>query len=324
MKTTGARQRDMTDKPISHELTLDQAMELVEDTLRNVVTTDVTILNDASLHILSAGGKRFRPRLVILSYLACGGPDVNVAINPAAALELVHTASVVHDDINDHGVLRRGRPSVNAIWGRTFALLTGDFLFTKVYELMAPYGDLNVLFSEATTALVEGETLQAVAVKENTYTSEAYMEIIARKTAALFRIGAMMGGRLANASKAQIAALETYGYNIGLAFQIIDDILDIVATEEELGKTSGIDLEQGKGVASIRETASSESSAPNGLQNAADTVKQKLLEGSRLERANLQARHLVELSIDILDALPDSPYRDALIALANNVIYRTR
>jgi len=103
-KTSGTRQRDMTDKPISQELTLEQAMELVEDTLCNVVTTDVTVLNDASLHILSAGGKRIRPRLAILSYLACSGPDVNVVINPAAALELVHTASVVHDDINDHGI----------------------------------------------------------------------------------------------------------------------------------------------------------------------------------------------------------------------------
>ena len=106
-----------------------------------------------------------RPRLMLLTYLTLGGTDLEYIAKPAAAVELMHTASVVHDDINDHGILRRGRPSVNAIWGRTFALLTGDFLFTAVYELMAPYGDLNVDLAQAATALVEGETLQASAVK---------------------------------------------------------------------------------------------------------------------------------------------------------------
>ena len=129
------------------------AMQAVEDTMTEIVASDVDTLRDASQHILSAGGKRVRPRLVILAYAATGGEDIAYAAPVAAAVELVHTASVVHDDINDHGFMRRGRPSVNAIWGRTFALLTGDFLFTKVYELMAPYKDLNVALAEATREL---------------------------------------------------------------------------------------------------------------------------------------------------------------------------
>jgi geranylgeranyl pyrophosphate synthase len=148
---------------------VDSGLAAIERAMNDVTDSQVDVLRDASRHILSAGGKRIRPRLLLLSYLAHGGTDIEYIARPAAAVELMHTASVVHDDINDHGILRRGRPSVNAIWGRTFALLTGDFLFTAVYELMAPYGELNVDLAKAATALVEGETLQASAVKNNTF-----------------------------------------------------------------------------------------------------------------------------------------------------------
>lgn len=295
------------------------AMQLVEDAMRQVVNSDVKVLHDASNHILDAGGKRIRPRLVVLSFLASGGKDVKSVVGPAAALELVHTASVVHDDINDHGVMRRGRPSINTIWGRTFALLTGDFLFTKVYELMAPYGDLNMLFSEATTALVEGETLQAVAVKEGNFSTEIYMNIIARKTAALFEIGAAIGAKLAGAPPEQVQTLRQFGYNTGLAFQIIDDILDITGSEEELGKSAGLDLKQGKGIASV---SNGESGAPQS-QDSMDNIKQKLLTGDRLERAKLQARELVETAIDLLTVVPDSPYRSEMVTLAHSIVLRT-
>jgi octaprenyl-diphosphate synthase len=207
---------------------LDLGLAAVEDKMLEACDSTVKVLRDASRHILSAGGKRVRPRLVLLSYLAAGGRDTEDVVPVAAALELVHTASVVHDDINDHGVVRRGKPSVNAIWGRTFALLTGDFLFTKVYELMAPFKDLNVTLADATVALVEGETLQAQAVKDNTYTRAAYMEIIARKTASLFKAGGMLGAQAAGARSAITDALGNYGFNVGLAFQIIDDILDMI------------------------------------------------------------------------------------------------
>jgi geranylgeranyl pyrophosphate synthase len=210
---------------------LDAALHAVETRMYDVVDSDVTVLRDASRHILTAGGKRLRPRLVLLSYLAVGGTDAEDAVPVAVAVELVHTASVVHDDINDHGIVRRGRPSVNQIWGRTFALLTGDFLFTKVYELMAPYRDLNIILAEATVALVEGETMQAAAVKDNNFTRQAYYDIIARKTAALFRSASDIGARLGGGTSQQVEALRSFGFNIGLAFQIIDDVLDVVGDE---------------------------------------------------------------------------------------------
>jgi geranylgeranyl pyrophosphate synthase len=288
------------------------ALQRVDSLMFDVVDSQVTILRDASRHILSAGGKRVRPRLVLLAYAAAGGVTPDSAAPVAAAVELVHTASVVHDDINDHGIVRRGRPSVNAIWGRTFALLTGDFLFTKVYELMAPYKDLNIILADATVALVEGETLQASAVKENSFTREVYYRIIALKTAALFRAAGELGVRLADGAVEHINALGNYGYNVGLAFQIIDDVLDLTADTEQLGKTAGIDLEQGRGFAAVVE------------QDAViASLKGRVLKGDAIHEAREQARRLVDLAVAELDVLPTSEAKDALIGLAHLIVERS-
>lgn len=288
---------------------LESGMAAVEAKMHDVCNSTVTVLRDASHHILSAGGKRVRPRLTMLAYIAAGGRDV-VSIAPiAAALELVHTASVVHDDINDHGVVRRGKPSVNAIWGRTFALLTGDFLFTKVYELMAPFKDLNAVLADATVALVEGETLQAQAVKENRYNRQVYMEIIARKTAALFKAGGLLGARAAGATEKVAEALGNYGFNVGLAFQIVDDILDLTADEAQLGKTAGIDLEQGRGIAAVE-------------NDPIAAIKSKAMSGSAISEGRKQAEMLSEAAIQELEVLPDSPEKDELIDLARYVVQR--
>jgi geranylgeranyl pyrophosphate synthase len=296
-----------------------QALNQVEEVMYNAVNSDVTVLRDASHHILEAGGKRIRPRLTLLSFAAVGGMQFEDVAQVAAAVELVHTASVVHDDINDHGIVRRGRPSVNSIWGRTFALLTGDYLFTKVYELMAPHRDLNIILSEATTALVEGETLQASAVKDNNFSRKVYFDIIARKTAALFKAGGQLGATLGGGTSKQIEALGQFGYNIGLAFQMIDDVLDIVGTPEQLGKTSGIDIEQGRGfvVAYNGETHNGENGDPMA------SIKQKVLRGDTIKEAYQQAQHLAQLAIAQLSALPDSEAKSALIQLAESVVERS-
>jgi octaprenyl-diphosphate synthase len=309
-------------------MAIKEAMQLVEHIMFDAVNSDVTTLRDASHHILDAGGKRVRPRMLMLTYAAAGGLDNAYAAPVAAAVELVHTASVVHDDINDHGIVRRGRPSVNSIWGRTFALLTGDFLFTKVYELMAPYKDLNIILAEATVALVEGETLQASAVKENNFTREVYYRIISLKTAALFKSAGALGAKLAHADEAVANAMGQFGYNIGLAFQIVDDVLDLTADTDQLGKTSGIDLAQGRGYAAAHGT---NGKAPIGAAVAeADeqpvdpmvTIRQKILKGDAIGEAREQARQLATLAIANLDVLPDSPAKDELIDLAYLVVDR--
>lgn len=309
-------------------MTIEQAMQTVENIMFEVVNSDVITLRDASHHILEAGGKRVRPRLLMMVYSALGGVDFKYAAPVAAAIELVHTASVVHDDINDHGIVRRGRPSVNAIWGRTFALLTGDFLFTKVYELMAPYKDLNIDLAEATVALVEGETLQAAAVKEKNFTRQAYYKIIARKTAALFKASASMGAKLAKSDTNIVEALGHYGYNVGLAFQIIDDVLDLTADSEQLGKTSGIDVAQGRGYA----VAYAGNGQANGGAAVADIVvddpmyeiKQKMLMGDAVEEARMQATGLIQVAVAHLADLPESTVKHDLFDLAYKVVDRNR
>ena len=299
---------------------VEDGMAAVERAMIRATDSDVDVLRDASLHILGAGGKRVRPRLLLLTYLALGGRDVNYVADPAAAIELMHTASVVHDDINDHGILRRGRPSVNAIWGRTFALLTGDFLFTAVYELMAPYQDLNVDLAKAAAGLVEGETLQASAVKNNTFTREAYMQIIARKTAALFRAASTIGAKLAGSHTDETRILSEFGYHLGIAFQIVDDILDLVSDQDKLGKTSGVDIIQGRGVAVAMNDANGNGRAQ--AMDPLDEIRRKLMDGDTIETAREQASYLIDSSIASLAILDDSPAKLELIGLARQVIER--
>jgi len=294
---------------------LETALEALEQRMWDVVASEVSILQDASRHIVGAGGKRIRPKLLFLSYAALGGTNLLETLDLSVAVEMIHTASIVHDDINDHGVLRRGRPSINAKWGRTFALLTGDFLFTKVFELIGRYGDLNPILSGATTALVEGETLQAAAVKNHEFTREIYYRIINLKTAALFRASAQIGAVMAGVSRDKIEALAAFGNHIGLAFQIVDDVLDVTASAEQLGKTSGIDVSQGRGVAVAFEEG----------QQAADpmlSIRAHVLNGKALDEAAYQAQRFVDEAIERISFLPRSPAKEALITLARSVIDR--
>lgn len=230
-------------------MNLETALQSTNELMIDVVASDVPVLTEASRHIISAGGKRIRPQVMFNAYIAAGGTDVEYVIPVAAALELVHTATLVHDDINDHGIMRRGRETINELWGRTFALLTGDYLFTKVYTLMAPYQDMNITFAEATVALVEGETLQAHAAKNDNLNRDVYQQIVAKKTASLFRASAMLGAEAAQADQHTVDTLGEYGFFLGLMFQIVDDILDLTGDPRLMGKAAGVDVAQGKGVA---------------------------------------------------------------------------
>lgn len=301
--------------------TINTGLTAVEKAMFDVTNSDVEVLRDASHHILNAGGKRIRPRLVLLSYLALGGSDVESVAKPAAAVELMHTASVVHDDINDHGIMRRGRPSVNSIWGRTFALLTGDFLFTAVYALMSSYKDLNIDLADAATALVEGETLQASAVKDNNFTRETYTRIIALKTAALFQSAGTIGAKLAKASQQQIDAMATFSFNVGMAFQIVDDILDILGDEEKLGKTAGIDVEQGRGIG-VALQSNGGGATTTVEADPMESIKRKMMEGDTLDKGRKQAEQLVDMAIASLAVIPNSPAKDELVQLAQLVLDR--
>lgn len=311
---------------------IDEGMQAVEEQLQSIVDSDVDVLKDASRHIISSGGKRIRPRLALMAYLAAGGRDFATAVPMASALEMVHTATLVHDDINDHSLTRRGKITVHARWGRTFALLAGDYLFTKVYELMAPYGRIyNKIMADACIKLVEGETLQAAVAKAGTMDRETYKTIIARKTASLFEAGANMGARLAGADDELIDALTTYAYNLGLTFQIIDDILDIVGDPEKLGKPVGTDLAQNRGVltaqnggtAVINEAGIATATAVADV-DPFKAMMARLRDSGAVDVARMQAVETAERARAALDNVPPSPMRDELDNLIDLVLNRDK
>ena len=330
------------------DITLTQkGLEAIDDLLIATIDSEVELLNEASRHIIASGGKHLRPHVAMLAYLAAGGDDLMEAVSMAAAIEMVHTATLVHDDINDHALLRRGRPSVHARWGRTFALLTGDYMFAKVYELMAPYGPTyNIIMARACSQLVEGETLQAVSAKAGTIDRETYKRIVALKTASLFEGAARMGALLGGGDERVVNDLAEYAWNLGIAFQLVDDILDVVGDPEALGKPIGTDLAQGRGafvaqpngqtILSLR-TSEDPAAVAEAVAELAEVVAEadeddegdpiarmmaKLRTSGAIEVARLQALEVIERARRALDDVPPSAARDELLAVTNDVIHR--
>ena len=313
------------------ETQLNEGLKAVEEALVGLVDTDVKTLNDASLHIITSGGKRVRPQVAFLSYMAAGGTDVMDVVDAAAAVELVHTASLVHDDINDHSALRRGKISVHARWGRTFALLTGDYMFAKVYQMMTPYNRAaNRVMSQAAVTLVEGETLQADAAKRGELDRETYKRVIERKTASLFKASAELGGIIAGADEKTIALLGEYGQRLGMTFQLTDDILDLVGDPEEMGKPAGLDMAQGRGVAAVNENGNSQSGVAVAepvdvdSQDPLAAMMRKLRESGAVEIARAQADIMAERAREALYQLPPSESRNRLDNIIDLVLDRTK
>lgn len=313
------------------ETQLNEGLKAVEEALVGLIDTDVQTLNDASLHIITSGGKRVRPQVAFLAYMAAGGTDVLDVVNAAAAVELVHTASLVHDDINDHSALRRGKISVHARWGRTFALLTGDYMFAKVYQMMTPYNRAaNKVMSQAAVTLVEGETLQADAAKRGELDRETYKRVIERKTASLFKASAELGGIIAGADEQTIHLLGEYGQRLGMTFQLTDDILDLIGDPEEMGKPAGLDMAQNRGVAAVNDNGNGVAgvaiAAPVDVdsQDPLAAMMQKLRESGAVEIARVQADRMAELAREALYQLPPSESRNRLDGIIDTVLDRTK
>lgn len=210
------------------------------------LSSDVVLINQIGHYIINSGGKRLRPLLVLLCARACDYRGEQ-HLTMAAVIEFIHTSTLLHDDVVDESTTRRGNKTANEVWGNAASVLVGDFLYSRSFEMMVEPGSMKIMeiMSETTNVIAEGEVLQLLNCHDADTTVERYLEVIHRKTAKLFEAAAMLGPVLAEKPELE-AAFANYGKHLGAAFQLIDDALDYMADEAELGKNIGDDLAEGK------------------------------------------------------------------------------
>ena len=304
----------------------DEDMLDVEEAIRSTVSSDVGLIAKACQHVVGAGGKRLRPQLLLLAFKAVGGERIAPAVPMAAAMELVHTASLVYDDINDHSDLRRGTASVNALVGNSLALLVGDFIFIKLLGLVAESGPRAIgVLAEACREIVEGETLQMLNLGNTAMTEDTYLDIVTQKTASLFSASAELGGLIGGGTEAEIEALEEYGLNLGIAFQIRDDMLDLTGNASTLGKPVANDLQEGKFGLGVLFGLRTLDCMKEAIQQRNVTEIQSLLgRVNAMDYENRTVAKYLGTARTALGRLPDSPARTALDDLADTMAYRDR
>jgi octaprenyl-diphosphate synthase len=309
-------------------------VKAVNETIVRRMHSSVELIPQLASHIVAAGGKRMRPMLTIATARMCGYRGRR-HIQLAACVEFIHTATLLHDDVVDESGLRRGRETANALWGNKASVLVGDFLFSRAFQVMVEDGSLAVLaiLSNASAVIAEGEVLQLTTANDTETSEQAYLEVIRAKTAALFAAACRVGAAVADRPKAEEDALETYGLNLGIAFQLADDVLDYAASADEMGKNAGDDFRDGKITLPVvlsflrgdeaerafwRRTLEDLEQGEGDLARAQELMrKHKALEDS-IERA----RHYGRIARDALGIFADGPEKRALADLVDFAIER--
>ncbi len=313
---------------------LQRRMQVVEDALAGHVVSRTRYVTEAASHLLAAGGKRFRPLLVLLAAEAGSRPDAPEVIDAACVVELTHVGSLYHDDVMDEAALRRGADSANARWDNHVAILTGDFLFAKSSELTAGLGPEAVRIQAETFArLVEGQILETVPPAEGEDPLTHYLDVVAGKTGSLIATSARDGARFSGASSAVEEALTAYGEIVGSAFQLSDDILDIASDTDESGKTPGTDLREGVPTLPVLMARASHETGDARLRELLDSdltddaAHAEALALLRAHPALGEARAYVVARAReakaLLSALPPGSVRTALEAFADIVAVRS-
>ena len=313
---------------------VDEDLQRVNRLILERMHSPVALIPQLAGHIISAGGKRLRPMLTLAAARLCGYQgDRHLAL--AASVEFIHTATLLHDDVVDASDLRRGLATANALWGNKPSVLVGDFLFSRAFQLMVGDGSLDVLriLSNASAVIAEGEVLQLITANDLSTTEAAYLEVIGSKTAALFAAASEIGGVIAERPQDEIAALESYGRNLGMAFQLVDDMLDYSARQAELGKTVGDDFRDGKMTLPIvlalqqadaeerefwRRTLEEQEQVDSDLARAIQLMRKH----GTLDATLARARSYAEAAIEALLIFPDQPIRSALIEVAEFCLQR--
>ncbi|MGI6294624.1 MAG: polyprenyl synthetase family protein [Armatimonadota bacterium] len=308
-------------------------LNLVERTLQSAIDSDIATAYELSNHLLTAGGKRIRPSLLILSALACEDCDRQRMAYLAASTELVHMASLVHDDVIDETRERRGSSTAGERYGNKISVLGGDYLLSKAFNLLCTHGSLEIMgaLSATAVAMTESEILQASGEGDLAVWEADYWRIIHGKTADFMGSCCECGAMLAGADAPVRAALREYGTQLGLAFQITDDVLDLTGNREITGKEIGTDLLHGKFTLPVLMALRSKGSGPylrellskpTLTMSDIEQVSAIIIDSGGLQSAKSAASDCAQAALKHLSAIPQSVYKDALTALAAFVISR--
>ena len=311
-------------------------MSRVETELESQSDSEIPLIRDIGRYVRNGGGKRVRPAILLLAARMCGY-DGSSATRLGAVVEMIHAATLVHDDIIDNANTRRGQASVNARWGNEITVLIGDWLYMTSFRVALAERQFKIIdvLIEATRKMVEGELIQLEFNGSLDITEDQHLDISMRKTAFLFSACSQLGGILGGVSEEQEASLRMYGLNIGMAFQLVDDVLDITSDERTLGKPAQSDLKEGKLTlpliyllrdveSSEREMVRSVLRTGNATPETQETVARLIKDSRAAQRVLEKARNYAEKAKDCLRNFPDGAERNALMFIPDYIIERDR
>jgi octaprenyl-diphosphate synthase len=309
-------------------------LEKLEKSIEKLLTTRITFIRDVVHHLIRSGGKRIRPILVILSSRLCGYRG-DEHLPYAAIVEFIHTATLLHDDVVDNAETRRGIATANTVWGNESSVLVGDFLFSKSFDLMVSHsnGEILRVMSKATTDLAEGEILELLKTSDAKTLEEEYFEVIACKTAVLLSAACEVGALLGRVGNEKRIALRDFGFHVGMAFQLTDDLLDYTSSDATLGKDTGRDLKEGKVTLPLIHALKSATEAERELiekgltktrvtRKDFEKIKTVIKKYGGLEYTAQVSKGHIDDAKALLDVFPASPYKKALNDLADYIMTR--
>ena len=313
---------------------IDGELEKVEEIMMHDLESENPELTEMCQYVIFSGGKRLRPALCILSYGAVGGEDMMKPIKVGAAFEIIHSATLIHDDINDQGEIRRGRKTLHKEYTISKAIIAGDYMFAMGFRLLAAEAPQIVDYIvEASAAMGAGEFVQKDLEHASKVREEDYIRIITGKTAKLFEASSKSGVAVANADSAMLDALGDFSFNIGLAFQIVDDTLDVTGDPHNTGKAVGTDLIEGKPTLPVIYAMEDPVHGPRLVElfEKVDVTMDDVREALELIRATdsvdrclARAREFVDQAVACLERVPDSIYKNSLLSLAQYIVSRDR
>jgi len=308
-------------------------LEQLDKTIHDRLASDVVLVNQVAHYIVGGGGKRLRPLLVLIAAKACGYRGMH-HVDAAAIVEFIHTATLLHDDVVDHSELRRGKDTANSLFGNEASVLVGDFLYSRAFQMMTEIGIVRIMevLANASNLIAEGEVLQLMNCNDPDTTEHRYLEVIRRKTAMLFEAGTRIPAILAGQSQPVEDSLAEFGQRLGVAFQLVDDLLDYQADADEMGKNVGDDLAEGKPTLPLIHAMINGDEAQQALIRRAiaqgglddlDSIRGAIESTGGLEYTARLARQEADAAVKALAQIPDSAYRDALATLAHIAVERS-